>query len=161
MNEIRVYIVEDEPLISETIRVPTIGIGSGVGCNGQVLVVQDLLGMYDKLKPKFNDFNRLFVFIHLEPTYKNKVWVLIDAGDDEKEIIEGIPGQRGVTARFDKLVGTIGDRLVGIVIYPGLAQVIAARGKEPGTLRIAGSEELFLVFRVFGDRTIIVCEDFL
>jgi len=40
-------------IISETIRIPTIGIGSGVGCNGQVLVVQDLLGMYDKIKPKF------------------------------------------------------------------------------------------------------------
>ena len=40
-------------IISETISVPTIGIGSGVGCNGQVLVVQDLLGMYDKLQPKF------------------------------------------------------------------------------------------------------------
>ncbi len=40
-------------IISDTISVPTIGIGSGVGCNGQVLVVQDLLGMYDKLKPKF------------------------------------------------------------------------------------------------------------
>ncbi len=40
-------------IISETISVPTIGIGSGAGCNGQVLVVQDLLGMYDKIKPKF------------------------------------------------------------------------------------------------------------
>jgi len=40
-------------IISETISVPTIGIGSGVGCNGQVLVVHDLLGMYEKLKPKF------------------------------------------------------------------------------------------------------------
>ena len=40
-------------IISETISVPTIGIGSGLRCNGQVLVVQDLLGMYDKLKPKF------------------------------------------------------------------------------------------------------------
>jgi len=40
-------------IISETISVPTIGIGSGVGCNGQVLVVHDLLGIYDKLKPKF------------------------------------------------------------------------------------------------------------
>jgi len=40
-------------IISETISVPTIGIGSGVGCDGQVLVVHDLLGMYDKLKPKF------------------------------------------------------------------------------------------------------------
>ena len=40
-------------IISETINVPTIGIGSGAGCDGQVLVVQDLLGMYDKIKPKF------------------------------------------------------------------------------------------------------------
>lgn len=40
-------------IISETVSIPTIGIGSGVGCNGQVLVVQDLLGMYEKIKPKF------------------------------------------------------------------------------------------------------------
>ena len=40
-------------IISETVSVPIIGIGSGVGCDGQVLVVQDLLGMYDKIKPKF------------------------------------------------------------------------------------------------------------
>jgi len=40
-------------IISETISVPTIGIGSGVGCNGQVLVVQDLLGMFEKIKPRF------------------------------------------------------------------------------------------------------------
>ena len=40
-------------IISETVNIPTIGIGSGVNCDGQVLVVQDLLGMYDKIKPKF------------------------------------------------------------------------------------------------------------
>lgn len=40
-------------IISETVSIPTIGIGSGVSCNGQVLVVQDLLGMYEKIKPKF------------------------------------------------------------------------------------------------------------
>ena len=40
-------------IISEAVSVPTIGIGSGAGCDGQVLVVQDLLGMYDKIKPKF------------------------------------------------------------------------------------------------------------
>lgn len=40
-------------IISENVNVPTIGIGSGIGCSGQVLVVQDLLGMYDKIKPKF------------------------------------------------------------------------------------------------------------
>ena len=40
-------------IISESVNIPTIGIGSGVNCDGQVLVVQDLLGMYDKIKPKF------------------------------------------------------------------------------------------------------------
>ena len=40
-------------IISETVSVPTIGIGSGADCDGQVLVIQDLLGMYDKIKPKF------------------------------------------------------------------------------------------------------------
>lgn len=40
-------------LISEQINIPTIGIGAGNGCDGQVLVIQDVLGMYDALKPKF------------------------------------------------------------------------------------------------------------
>ena len=40
-------------IISESVSVPTIGIGSGVNCDGQILVVQDLLGMYDKIRPKF------------------------------------------------------------------------------------------------------------
>jgi 3-methyl-2-oxobutanoate hydroxymethyltransferase len=40
-------------MISETVSIPTIGIGSGVGCDGQILVVQDLLGMFEKIKPKF------------------------------------------------------------------------------------------------------------
>ncbi len=40
-------------IISETISIPTIGIGSGVHCDGQVLVVHDILGLYEKLKPKF------------------------------------------------------------------------------------------------------------
>ncbi len=40
-------------IISESVNIPIIGIGSGVNCDGQVLVLQDLLGMYDKIKPKF------------------------------------------------------------------------------------------------------------
>lgn len=40
-------------IITEKSNVPTIGIGSGPYCDGQVLVIQDLLGMYDKIKPKF------------------------------------------------------------------------------------------------------------
>lgn len=40
-------------IISHSVSVPTIGIGSGKCCDGQVLVIHDMLGMYDKLKPKF------------------------------------------------------------------------------------------------------------
>jgi len=39
--------------ISENLSVPTIGIGSGVHCDGQVLVTHDLLGWADGFKPKF------------------------------------------------------------------------------------------------------------
>ena len=40
-------------MISDRVKIPTIGIGSGPHCDGQVLVIQDLLGMYEKIKPKF------------------------------------------------------------------------------------------------------------
>ncbi len=39
--------------VTAAVSVPTIGIGAGVGCDGQVLVCYDLLGMYRDLKPKF------------------------------------------------------------------------------------------------------------
>ncbi len=40
-------------LISQTISIPTIGIGAGVGCDGQVLVTHDMLGLFDRFTPKF------------------------------------------------------------------------------------------------------------
>ena len=40
-------------VITDTINIPTIGIGAGVGCDGQVLVYQDMLGMFTDFKPKF------------------------------------------------------------------------------------------------------------
>lgn len=39
--------------VTEAISVPTIGIGAGVGCDGQVLVCYDMLGMFRDLRPRF------------------------------------------------------------------------------------------------------------
>ena len=39
--------------ITESLSVPTIGIGCGKHCDGQVLVIHDMLGLYDKINPKF------------------------------------------------------------------------------------------------------------
>jgi 3-methyl-2-oxobutanoate hydroxymethyltransferase len=39
--------------ITKTVTVPTIGIGSGPGCDGQVLVLHDMLGIYEDIRPKF------------------------------------------------------------------------------------------------------------
>lgn len=40
-------------IITDVISIPTIGIGAGANCDGQVLVYQDMLGMFPDLKPKF------------------------------------------------------------------------------------------------------------
>jgi 3-methyl-2-oxobutanoate hydroxymethyltransferase len=40
-------------IVSKNISVPIIGIGSGSSCDGQVLVVHDMLGIYEDIRPKF------------------------------------------------------------------------------------------------------------
>jgi len=39
--------------IHEMLHIPTIGIGAGPDCDGQVLVIHDLLGLFDRFTPKF------------------------------------------------------------------------------------------------------------
>jgi 3-methyl-2-oxobutanoate hydroxymethyltransferase len=39
--------------ITHSVSVPTIGIGSGINCDGQVLVIHDMLGIYQDIRPKF------------------------------------------------------------------------------------------------------------
>jgi 3-methyl-2-oxobutanoate hydroxymethyltransferase len=40
-------------LVSERLEIPTIGIGAGPDCDGQVLVTHDLIGMFDRFTPRF------------------------------------------------------------------------------------------------------------
>ena len=40
-------------IVTDMVSVPTIGIGAGNVCDGQVLVIHDLLGLYEQVKPKF------------------------------------------------------------------------------------------------------------
>ncbi|MEH2072592.1 MAG: ATP-binding protein [Nostoc sp.] len=41
-----------------------------------------------EVETKFKDFDKLFVFLHLQPIYKNLAWVVVDAGEEEAKIIE-------------------------------------------------------------------------
>lgn len=45
--------LQSSQFITQRLRIPTIGIGGGKFCDGQVLVSDDLLGKYDRFKPKF------------------------------------------------------------------------------------------------------------
>ena len=62
-------------IITQKLKIPTIGIGAGVNCDGQVLVTYDMLGLFERFSPKF-----VKKYINLSPLiskaieeYKNEV----------------------------------------------------------------------------------------
>ncbi|MBI3015581.1 MAG: 3-methyl-2-oxobutanoate hydroxymethyltransferase [Candidatus Tectomicrobia bacterium] len=63
--------------ITEHLRIPTIGIGAGPHCDGQVLVCYDLLGLYGKLVPKF------------VKRYVNLEEIILEAVNRYREEVEG------------------------------------------------------------------------
>lgn len=60
-------------IITETVSVPTIGIGAGKYCDGQVLVSNDMLGMFSDFVPKF-----VKQFAHLSPSIEDAVKTYIE-----------------------------------------------------------------------------------
>lgn len=66
-------------IISKEVSVPTIGIGAGAGCDGQILVYQDMLNMFSDFKPKF-----VKTFANVGETIKSGVASYI------KEVEEGV-----------------------------------------------------------------------
>jgi predicted ATPase len=43
----------------------------------------------DRVESEFDSFNRLFRFIHLQPTYRNRAWVIVDGGEQkEREVVQ-------------------------------------------------------------------------
>jgi len=54
--------------ITENVKAPTIGIGAGKACDGQVLVINDMLGFYEGFSPKY-----LKRYANLRDTVKNAV----------------------------------------------------------------------------------------
>jgi 3-methyl-2-oxobutanoate hydroxymethyltransferase len=55
-------------IITQAVAVPTVGIGAGAGCDGQVLVTNDMLGLFEKFTPKF-----VKQYCNLAPDIKNAV----------------------------------------------------------------------------------------
>ncbi len=52
--------------ITESLRIPTIGIGAGPDCDGQVLVISDMLGLFEDFRPKF-----VRLYAELAPIIRN------------------------------------------------------------------------------------------
>jgi 3-methyl-2-oxobutanoate hydroxymethyltransferase len=62
-------------LVTKKLKIPTIGIGAGAYCDGQVLVIHDMLGLFDRYTPKFvKKYVNLSTIIQMAiETYKKEV----------------------------------------------------------------------------------------
>jgi len=65
-------------VITERIKIPTVGIGAGINCDGQVLVSYDALGLFERFTPKF-----VKKYVNLSPL------ILQAIEEYKKEVIEG------------------------------------------------------------------------
>ncbi|RPI00668.1 MAG: 3-methyl-2-oxobutanoate hydroxymethyltransferase, partial [Ignavibacteriae bacterium] len=66
-------------LISQRLAIPTIGIGAGQHCDGQILVVSDMLGLYEEFHPRFVRY-----YAHLADTIRESVGGYVKDVKEEK-----------------------------------------------------------------------------
>jgi 3-methyl-2-oxobutanoate hydroxymethyltransferase len=66
-------------IITETVAIPTIGIGAGADCDGQVLVTNDMLGLFEKFTPVF-----VKQYLNLAPAVKEAVRTFIGEVDNRE-----------------------------------------------------------------------------
>ena len=66
-------------IITEAVTIPTIGIGAGVDCDGQVLVTNDMLGLFEKFTPGF-----VKKYLDLAPDIKEAVQLFIQEIDNRE-----------------------------------------------------------------------------
>ena len=64
--------------ITEELKIPTIGIGAGIHCDGQVLVTHDLLGLFERFHPKF-----VKQYVNISDEIKNAI------EEYKREVLEG------------------------------------------------------------------------
>jgi 3-methyl-2-oxobutanoate hydroxymethyltransferase len=88
-------------LVTNSISIPTIGIGAGAGCDGQILVYQDMVGMYDRIAPKF------------VKKFGNVGDVMLQAFSDyDREVKEGVfPAQEHSFAIDDSVLKEIAEMI--------------------------------------------------
>ncbi|MFH0856129.1 MAG: 3-methyl-2-oxobutanoate hydroxymethyltransferase [Candidatus Omnitrophota bacterium] len=62
-------------IITKKVKIPTIGIGAGINCDGQVLVINDMLGLFERYTPKFvkKYLNLSTLVLKAVQDYKNEV----------------------------------------------------------------------------------------
>jgi 3-methyl-2-oxobutanoate hydroxymethyltransferase len=92
--------------ISRSLAIPTIGIGSGSACDGQVLVYHDLLGLFDNFKPKFVKRYIESFLLNLEAVkrYKSEINSGIFPG---KEHSFSMPPEESI--KFENYLSSLGD----------------------------------------------------